>query len=241
MFTRCIVKDFRRFYRIVCVPVTYKSNRSSLKNWFSNNDKLKNNIIRAKQKLFEYGCCNDFKYFVTCTVNISHDRQNLDWLVKTTTQIIRDMRKRYDGEFKFLLIPELHSDGKSWHLHGLFDESFGQDFYVNEYNFLSWSTYDKIGFTSISLIRNYEASIKYITKYVKKGFESREKGKHLYFCSNNLNKSFVEKDLIFSNVPNLDFDYDFEYCNVKDVNKSDIDDIMSYLENDVYCDLWGVV
>lgn len=236
MFKNVIIKKMGNRYRLISSNVRPLYHRFKHDfSYSSEEDKLKCNIIRAKSKLFEYCCCNYFYYFVTLTVNRVHDSQDLKWLTKVTTQIIRDCRKRYFGDFKFILIPELHKDGKSWHLHGLFDSSFGQDFYVNDYKYLSWSSYDKIGFSSISKIENYEATIKYITKYIKKGFENREKGKHLYFCSNGLQKSQVVNDLIFVE-SDLDIDYDVytDYFCIKDMSEKEYMYWIDTMNNKVY-------
>lgn len=155
-------------YKVVQIPITFKSCKTRLKNyWRNENEKLCNNISRARTKLFDYAMSNKFEYFVTITVNPENDRKNLEWLRKITNQIIRDLRHKYKMDFKYILIPEQHKDG-SWHMHGLFDSSFGVDFYINYYGYMSWASYDKIGFSSISKIHDYVACIKYITKYVKK-------------------------------------------------------------------------
>lgn len=238
MFNRVTIKVIGDKFRVCQTPVTYKKNRNNLKNfWASENEKLCNNVQRAKNKVFEYAYCNDFKYFVTLTVNCGHDRQNLDWLIKITTQIIRDLRKKYHLDFKFLLIPELHKDGKSWHLHGLFDESFGCDFYTNDNNYLSWKSYDRVGFSSISIIENYEACCKYITKYVSKGFEVREKSKHCYFCSKNLLKAQVVNDVVITGFLNFCNQFSNGWCSVKDLDYDSYLILNEYLYYNCYCDL----
>lgn len=220
-------------YKLCQTPLTFKSQKRILKNFLkSNNEKLYNNIIRAKSNIFDYCMCNEFYYFVTITVNSEHDRKDLDWLRKTTNQIIRDCRHKYGGYFKFILIPEQHKDG-AWHMHGLFDKSFGQDFYINDKNYLSWSSYDKIGFSSISKIQNYDACIKYITKYIKKDFEKREKGKHLYFCSNNLKKSNKVLDLVISEHA-IDFDFVGKFAKKSILNTEQVQDLIDYLRQNVY-------
>lgn len=47
-----------------------------------------------------------------------YDRTNLDKFHKDLTQWLRDYGKQHKVKIKFLLVPEQHSDGISWHIHG---------------------------------------------------------------------------------------------------------------------------
>lgn len=195
--------------------------------WKENNEKLYNNIIRARTTILDYCLCNNFKYFVTLTIKPIYNRHDLDWLRKRTNQIIRELRRKFDCPFKYILIPEQHKDG-SWHLHGLFDSSFENDFYINCHGYLSWSSYDVIGFSSISVIDNYIATCRYITKYVHKDFEKREKTKHLYFQSNNLKRSYKFMDLIVHNIDeSIDFNVINDFCAKIDCTE---DEFIKYLD-----------
>lgn len=244
MFSRLTVYRYVNLYmsgyklietKISCKPLY----NDRLKNFnISFNEKLINNIIRAKSKIFDYCLNNDFYYFVTLTVNKNHDRENLDWLIRTTSQIIRDLRKKYKTEFKYILIPELHKDGKSWHVHGLFSKDLSNDLYINNNGYFSWKSYDKIGFSSISIIKNYEACIKYIIKYIKKDFTSRCINERLYFCSHNLNKSKKINDFVFSNdIKFIDFDLRSDYCNILEMNQAEYDEFINKYSKEIYCKL----
>lgn len=234
MFSRLKVSLYvNHTYKVVQTPITFKSYKTRLKNyWGNDNEKLCNNVARARTKLFDYAMSNKFEYFVTITVNPEHDRQDLEWLRKVTNQIIRDLRRKYHTEFKYILIPEQHKDG-SWHMHGLFDSSFGVDFYINDYGYMSWASYDKIGFSSISKIHDYVACIKYITKYVKKDFEKREKGKHLYFCSNNLNTSIELLDCVLTG-NDIEFDFYSKYAYKQVLTEEQFNNFMYDIKDRIY-------
>lgn len=106
---------------------------------------------------------------------------------------------------RFLLIPELHADGKSWHMHGLFsgiapflksflDYSF--DHHVPDHlkynDFYIWEDYhNKFGFCSFAPVRNKVACGFYITKYLYKSLSAGavDVGKRVIFHSVGLNKS----------------------------------------------------
>ena len=48
-----------------------------------NDEKLENNIIRAKSKVLEYALCNDFEYFVTLTLDSKKmNRDNINEYIK---------------------------------------------------------------------------------------------------------------------------------------------------------------
>lgn len=77
-----------------------------------NDDKLSNNITRARNKIFEYVLCNDFNFFVTLTLNPQkYDRNNLSLFNHDLNIFIRDYNKRKNANIKFLFIPETHVDG----------------------------------------------------------------------------------------------------------------------------------
>jgi len=63
--------------------------------------------------------CNDWTHFITCTLDKDkYDRYNLPVFQKDLSQFLRNQRKKYKAEIKYLLIPEQHKDG-AWHMHGL--------------------------------------------------------------------------------------------------------------------------
>ena len=60
-----------------------------------NENKLENNLSRAKSKIFQYAMCNDFEYFVTLTLDSKkYDRYNLSKFIKDLGQMIRNNRKK---------------------------------------------------------------------------------------------------------------------------------------------------
>ena len=83
-----------------------------------NTEKLSESLSRSRSKVFELSICNDWKYFVTFTLDrAKYDRYNLNKFIKDLSQFIRDYKKKYNTKITYLLIPEKHTDG-AWHLHG---------------------------------------------------------------------------------------------------------------------------
>ena len=171
-----------------------------------NDEKLDDNIIRTKNKIFELAFCNPWQYFFTGTLNKEfYDRTNLEKWHKDLTQWLRDQGRKYGNKIDFLLIPELHEDGQSWHIHGflngLSDEVLVQfrlgqrmgkalaEKVKNGDTVYNWPAYQKkFGFCDLEPIRNYEAISKYITKYINKNLAKsvKELNAHLYYHSRGL-------------------------------------------------------
>lgn len=172
--------------------------------------KSDSNICRAKQRIFELAFCNKWDYFFTGTLDPEkYDRTDLQKYHSDLTLWIRNQMRKYEGQkIDFLLIPELHSDKRSWHIHGFLrgvPADFLKQFQVGDrmgkqiadrvlkgvpvYNWIGYA--NKFGFCSLEPIRNDEAVAKYVTKYITKElFQSvREVGAHMYYCSRGLNRA----------------------------------------------------
>ena len=94
--------------------------------------------------------------------------------------------------------------------------------YYNKNGFLSLSSFDSLGFTSISKIVNYDACKNYILKYINKDMCSALKGQHLYFCSRGLKRSFSVLKFYSSDIQPLRFDYKSPYVYKKDFSQEQL-------------------
>lgn len=205
----------------------------------ANDEKLSCNISRAKKKIFEYAYCNPWDWFFTATLDkTKYDRQNLEKFHNDITQWLRNYSRLHSTSIKFLLIPEQHSDGKSWHMHGLL---YGlpvehlKQFKIGDkmgkalaekvrkgdtvYNWLPYA--EKFGFCDLEPIRKAEAVSKYITKYISKDLERSvtELNAHLYYHSRGLKTAKVIKKGTMS--ANIVPDYENDYCSVKTIPYSE--------------------
>lgn len=198
-----------------------------------NDSKLNNNITRARNQIYELACCNQWDLFVTFTIDSKKfNRQDLEKYHKAFVIFLRDYGKKYGIKIQFLLIPELHNDGNSWHIHGLFyglPISHLHQFQIGDvmgkklaekvkngdivYNWLPYQ--NKFGFCSLEPIKNHEAISRYITKYINKDLSKSvtELNAHLYYRSRNLNKATT----IARGTLTTDLGCDFvnEYCSIK--------------------------
>lgn len=199
-----------------------------------NEEKLPENIRRAKSKVFELALCNDFTHFCTLTFSQEKvkDRYDLEGCMKVFSKWLNNYNYRRPGAaVRYLLIPEPHQDG-AWHLHGLISGIPGddlRDFQPDEHlpthihkelakghQVAQWTAYDrKFGYCTLSPIRSMDAVSKYITKYITKelGNSVKELNAHLYYRSQGLK----QKELIYSapDVVMPDPDYAGTYSKIK--------------------------
>lgn len=209
---------------IVCDDDKY-SERCSV-----NDKKLTENIKRSKSKIYELACCNSWDWFFTATLDKSkYDRSDLEKFHKDLTQWFRNYGKQHNIKIDFLLVPELHSDGVSWHMHGLLrgvPKSHLKQFQIGDrmgkalaekvkngdvvYNWLVYSK--KFGFCDLEPIRNPDAVSKYITKYINKdlSLSVTELNAHLFYHSRGLEKAKIVKSGTLTTP--IDYDFNGEYC-----------------------------
>lgn len=180
--------------------------------------KLDSSLSRAKRTILELGLCNVWKFFCTFTIAPDkYDRENLKNWHKDFSQWLRDQRKvhikkGFDIPLRYVLVPELHHDGKSWHMHGLFSDitpvlssfrdlrakGFNVPDKLVQHNYYNWESYqNKFGFCSFGEIKNKVACGFYITKYVTKELEDSAVGVglHTYYASRPLNRAFKHGEI----------------------------------------------
>lgn len=159
--------------------------------WYSN-------LARARIAIEEYALCNDWRYFVTLTIDGEKlSRDDLEAFRKKLNQMIRNLRRNSDADFSFLLVPELHptqlkKGAVAWHMHGLMNlpEQFLELFenrpiygknrdqfpprYIrvkirNGIPLYHWKHYDRaFGYNIAEPVKNRDASARYLMKYVSK-------------------------------------------------------------------------
>jgi hypothetical protein len=216
-----------------------------------NDCKLDENIQRTKSTIFEYAFCNPWDWFFTATLDKNkYDRTDLKKWHKDLTQWIRNYNRINNTNIKFLLIPELHSDGISWHMHGFLYglpvEHLTQ-FRVGDkmgkaladkvkkgdivYNWLAYMR--KFGFCDLEPIRNAEAVSKYITKYINKNLATSvtELNAHQFYKSRGLQRAETKKIGTMSTPIDIAPDYSNEYCSVYWLPYSD--ELLQELEDNI--------
>ena len=204
-----------------------------------NDEKLTNNLARAKATVREYALCNPWDWWCTFTINSEKcNRYNLDEFYKQFAEFIHGYNKRQPNEFKvkYLLVPEQHSDG-AWHMHGFICGINPKDLYQNEHGYMTWKQYEKkFGFISMDKIKNLDKSSSYILKYMTKNTDKNvsEMNKHLYYCSKGLEKATELFRGSAEYFGNWDWEHPDGFCKIKtlDVRNENIHDYIEVLGND---------
>lgn len=156
------------------------------KSEFLENETVRCSLSRTKSRILEYILCNDFKYFFTQTISPSSSlsRFDCDCIIKKVAEKFNYMKKN-SNNLLYLFVAEKHKDG-AIHLHGVLylDKKF---LYLNKNGYFSIKNLDKLGFNSISEIKNKEATASYMTKYISKNMVKNSHNQR-YFCSKGLNR-----------------------------------------------------
>lgn len=223
-----------------------------------NDDKLLESIIRAKSRIFDLAFCNPWQYFFTGTLDKEkYDRTDLEKFHKDFTIFIRNKNRFLEQPIKFLVIPELHSDLCSWHLHGFLmnvPENELHQFQIGDtmsyylagkvmkgFQVFDWFSYSKkFGFCDLEPIRSPEAISKYITKYINKdlGKSVTELNAHLYYHSRGLATADIVKvgNFVPPYFPDPDFSSDFVSVNWFPYSDELLEELKDYF---VYIDFAG--
>ena len=202
--------------------------------------KLENSIARSRTRVFEIASCNKFEYFITLTIDREKlDRYDLKEYIKKLGQFIRDYRKKHGVDIQYLLIPEKHIDG-AWHMHGLIKGIPADQLKKNEYGYLDWEDYKKrFGYCSIDKVRSQEAASKYITKYIRKSFDTdkgvSEKESKLYYCSRGLRRPQKKKEGTLNSyqLDKIPFTFDNDYVKTGILTASQYKQVLSMLDTDI--------
>lgn len=158
---------------------------------------LQVSLNRSKNNLFYIANSNKWELFITITFdrNIT-DSSDYNVVSKKITTFLNNLRKRGSPDLKYLIVPELHKDGKHYHFHGLLsgadslilkDSGHVDTFGEKIYNIVNW----KIGFTTCQKIKDQDRVRNYIGKYITKDLMNRLKYKKRYFVSKNVNLAKV--------------------------------------------------
>lgn len=130
-------------------------------------------ISRARKRIHDIAALNEFKYFITWTLDGRLiDRYKPQVISKKLKTFLSNKSKR--NSMSYLVIPELHKDGKAIHLHGLIDGNFtlsDSGIRTKDGKMISNMPDWKYGFsTCIEITGDKENTAKYITKYISKDF-----------------------------------------------------------------------
>lgn len=156
---------------------------------------------RTVNTIHDIARCEKWTKFYTLTFSPSVvDRQDFNACMKKARTWFNNLKKRYAEDLKYLIVPELHADKKSWHIHGLVCNDVGVK-YVDSgkrdkkgrviYNIDNW----RFGFSTATDIEDTYKASSYILKYITKELCEMSLGQRRYYRSNNLQTPCVIKEL----------------------------------------------
>lgn len=154
---------------------------------------------RTIHKIYDIARSNYWEWFLTFTFSPEKvkDRTDYEELSKKLSNWLKRMRKDCP-DMVYLVVPELHKDGKSYHFHGLFAD-------IDNLGLVDSGTVDKdgntvynvgsykFGFTTAERIRDLGRSCSYLSKYITKDLCVVTKGKKRYWSSRNVKLPVVEE------------------------------------------------
>ena len=160
----------------------------------SNNESFR----RTKQAVYSHARANNWEWFVTYTFDPEKiDSSNYDEVYKSISKHLKNIRLRHCSDMKYIVVPELHSDGKKYHFHALMSNIDGLSFKDSKKRSKGKIIYNinnyKLGFTTAIKIGDGESAktANYISKYITKGLTYFTKNRQRYLISQNLKKPIV--------------------------------------------------
>lgn len=175
---------------------------------------LINSVARTKKKIYELARSCEWTHFITLTFAGSKiDRTDFKLCMSKVRHWLQNQRRDYAPDLKFLIVPELHKDGVSWHCHGLLADVGNMQFTDSGKCAVGKKAYDRKGLykdfppiwnlsgwssswgwsTAIEIHDNNEHRVEqYILKYVTKQSCIMAKGCHRYYASKNLSSPNVK-------------------------------------------------
>ncbi|MBQ9753064.1 MAG: hypothetical protein IJV81_09620 [Paludibacteraceae bacterium] len=158
---------------------------------------LQRSMRRARAKLRRLALANDFRWFVTLTLDPAKIDRNDGAAVARALGLWADNMVRRKG-LKYILVPELHRKG-GIHFHGFFNDAVRVTDSGHKdtgghpiYNLPEWT----LGFTTaIELYGDYPSAVGYVTKYIGKQ-ELRPMGRWYYSggALNEPSKTYADLD-----------------------------------------------
>lgn len=165
---------------------------------------LFSSMNRSKQMIYGIARSNEWDYFLTLTFD-RHlvDSSNYKLVAEKARKWLNNIRSRTSPGMKYLIVPELHSDGLHWHLHGLLadcpeltlaDSGHTSKSGLPIYNLQNW----KYGFSTVTKVTHNHKVSAYISKYITKELADATKGRQRYWASNNVIRpmQLCEHDLV---------------------------------------------
>ena len=176
---------------------------------------LASSINRTVNTIYEYARSNVWSYFLTLTIDpkkMDNSVENYDNFSKSIRKYFNHLKERYAPDLKYLIVPELHKDGKKFHFHALVSDvgniqfTFSGKVSVGRYTYsidrCPWGRkiYHmplwKYGWSTATKVEDSAKCSGYLCKYITKDLCSMTKGKRRFWASHNLEKARTRFSLV---------------------------------------------
>lgn len=160
---------------------------------------IQQSVARTKKTIYDYAKMVEWQWFVTLTLSPDKtDRTNYSECSYKLRKWLDNVKQTKSDNFKYLVIPELHKDKKSYHFHGLFADVGNMRFalsdndYAKEKEIYNITDY-RLGFSTATKIKDLKRVTSYITKYVTKEIiETVPVGRQRYYVSKSILKPVIQ-------------------------------------------------
>lgn len=167
-------------------------------------------INRTVNTVYELARANTWSYFLTLTINpalIDNTLDNYDVFTKTIRKYLNNLKTNYAPDLKYLIVPELHKDGKKIHFHALiadvgnikfeFSGKVSAGKYIYDIDKCKWGKkiYNmplwKFGWSTATAVQDNNKVAGYICKYITKDLLAVTKNKRRFWSSLNLDRADI--------------------------------------------------
>jgi len=149
---------------------------------------------RTKNKIYHLARSNSWDWFITITFDRQQtDATSYEQVTEKLQNFLEHLRQRKCPDLIYLIVPELHKDGKNYHFHGLLANCENMRFSYSGksdktgkmiFNMPDWS----FGFTTATRVGDTGKVSHYITKYITKKSTQLLANKKRYYASRNIKK-----------------------------------------------------
>lgn len=199
-----------------------------------NEQKLENNISRARRCAIDIALSNEFEYFTTFEFRgDNHDRYDVVECQKKISKFFNNFKTRYASNFIYLQVPEYHPKTGAVHMHGMIggmpdgelrrpdtikwrDKVTGELLDIeNNRGVLRWDRYQKsLGFFDCSEIRSHSNVAYYLSKYMSKDLIELPKGVKTFIASSGLKRPKLILD-VPSDGAGFNASFENKWCKIK--------------------------
>lgn len=209
-------------------------------------------INRTVNTVYELARANTWSYFLTLTINptlIDNTLDNYDMFTKTIRKYLNNLKTNYAPDLKYLIVPELHKDGKKIHFHALiadvgnikfeFSGKVSAGKYIYDIDKCKWGKkiYNmplwKFGWSTATAVQDNNKIAGYICKYITKDLLAVTKNKRRFWSSLNLDRADVRYfNVSYEDLISMFHDYENAILYTKKIKVEQAGLDISYFEFD---------